>query len=106
VFLCSSLSLSLSLSRVFLFLEQKTKKKGAYIFKFLGFRVYFLKHLFLSLVSKHHTTNTRKHSHKNIYTYKKMSYNFGNDGATQFQGGDYGYAHVYVLFASVFSLSR
>jgi hypothetical protein len=34
-----------------------------------------------------------------------MSYNFGNDGATQFQGGGYGYARVYVLFASFLSLS-
>ena len=37
-----------------------------------------------------------------------MSYNFGNDGATQFQGGGYGYAfRVYVLFSSrvFFSLS-
>ena len=32
-----------------------------------------------------------------------MSYNFGNDGATQFQGGGYGYARLrFVFFASFF----
>ena len=31
-----------------------------------------------------------------------MSYNFGNDGATQFQGGGYGYARLRFIFASFF----
>ena len=68
-------------------------------FIFLGF--HFLKSGSLSLSfqnEKHH-----KRTHINIHI--KMSYNFGNDGATQFQGGGYGYARVYVLFASFLSLS-
>jgi len=95
---CALLSL---FSRVFL--EQKR------VHTFAFFRVSLLKQKpSLSLfVSKTRNTSQTK-THSRIYKYiKKMSYNFGNDGATQFQGGGYGYAfRVYVLSSRpFFSLS-
>ena len=38
-------------------------------------------------------------AHTNII----MSFNFGNDGATQFQGGGYGCANCLLFFLSLFS---